>query len=64
MLKKGHLLPPLTADLLIERQNDANIVSQLGESLGQRACHVCQATGFDKRGDLGGGKENIHKALL
>ena len=60
ILQEGHLAAPLAADAFIQGENYLDLMTRLGQSLGQRAGHIGQTAGFNKRGHLGGGKQNFH----
>ena len=57
----GHLVAPLLADALIEGQDDAHVMAQGSQGLGQAAGHIGQSAGLDEGGYLRRSKENIHK---
>ena len=59
-----HFLPVLLRHALIEREDHLYVVSHFGQLFGQGAGHIGQAAGFDKRGYLGRGEQNIHTCLL
>ena len=60
VLDELHLAAPLLADALVQGQHDDDFVAFLSQSLRQRAGHVGQTAGLDKRSDLRSGKQNFH----
>ena len=60
VLDELHLAAPLLANALVQGQHDDDVMTLLGQSLGQGAGHVGQTIGLDKRSDLRGSKQNFH----
>ena len=59
---EGHLLPPLLADLAIQRQDHRHLVAVSGQCRGQAARHVRQSAGLAEGECLAGHIQDLHTA--